>query len=262
MTTDPFALTPSTPDNAFPWCDVCEKVVEHFDREVDIALATRGKHKFRAQCHGAVRVYEIEEAMLRSSGRRHDFGTAFRKPDPVVAPTAAEIVEGMAESIEAVLPSRTGPTIKRGQSKQDHGTPWEFIRAIEARFGPLTYDLAATDENHKAPKWITPEQDSFSVDWSQLEGLHFLNPPFANIAPWAEKCASQAHPLSRIILLVPASIGAQWFRRHVEHKAIVIGITRITFEGSPDAYPKDLAIMLFGFGASGFGTWRWEGGSD
>jgi hypothetical protein len=52
------------------------------------------------------------------------------------------------------------PKQKPGKSKQDYGTPWELIRAIEARWGKLTIDLAARADNAKAPLFITPEENS------------------------------------------------------------------------------------------------------
>jgi hypothetical protein len=54
----------------------------------------------------------------------------------------------------------TGPSINRHRSKQDYGTPWPLIRAIEQRWGNLTIDLAATRENAKCGVFITPEEDS------------------------------------------------------------------------------------------------------
>ena len=155
--------------------------------------------------------------------------------------------------------TRTGPSMNKGKSKQDYGTPWEFIRTVEARFGTLTFDLAASAENAKAPQFFTEADDSLSQPWP-LDGVCWLNPPFANIADWAKKCAAVAPSHSGLILfLTPASIGANWFADHVNHKAMVLGISpRLTFEGTTDPYPKDLMLSVYGFGMSGFDTWRWR----
>jgi hypothetical protein len=61
----------------------------------------------------------------------------------------------------------TGPSIKRFRSKQSIATPWEFIHAVERKFGPLRVDLAATVDNFKAPSFISPERDTFQQDWNQ-----------------------------------------------------------------------------------------------
>ena len=37
--------------------------------------------------------------------------------------------------------TKTGASLNRGKSKQDYGTPMEFIRAVEDRFGALVAPL-------------------------------------------------------------------------------------------------------------------------
>ena len=144
-------------------------------------------------------------------------------------------------------------------SKQDYGTPWPFIRAVEARWGALTLDLAAREDNAKAPAYITPEQDSLTSVWVPF-GRQWLNPPFARITPWAAKCAaSELLADARRFLLVPASVGSNWFASHVHRKALVLGLNgpRLQFEGSPDPYPKDLMLVCYGE-SPGFDVWRWR----
>ncbi len=147
-------------------------------------------------------------------------------------------------------------------TKQDYGTPWEFVHAVERRFGSLTCDLAASFENRKAPDCYTAADDALSKDWAQHYpiGNLWLNPPFADIDPWAEWCALMS-PKRRgmILLLTPASIGSNWFAQHVNRKAMVLGLSpRLTFEGCEDPYPKDLMISIFSAGLCGFDVWRWK----
>lgn len=155
----------------------------------------------------------------------------------------------------------TGPTIKRGKSKQDYQTPREFLDAVERRFGKIQWDLAATNENTVAPNWITPEIDSFKVPWlAQTDGaLSFLNPPFSNIEPWAMKCAAESTLGARILFLVPASVGSEWFRKWVHNVAAVFALNpRLTFGGCPTPYPKDCLLAYYGLGVTGFTVWRWK----
>jgi phage N-6-adenine-methyltransferase len=158
----------------------------------------------------------------------------------------------------------TGASLNRGRSKQDYGTPWEFIRAVERRFGPLVADLACTRANAKAPTGFYFDAGFDALDrlWAETfpDGNLWLNPPFANIDPWAEKCAAEsANRRGLILLLTPASIGTDWFARHVHRNAMVLGLApRLTFEGTTDPYPKDLMLSVFGMGMSGFDCWRWK----
>ena len=140
---------------------------------------------------------------------------------------------------------RSMPVQKPGRSKQDYGTPREFLDALERRFGPIEFDLAATDENTKGPAWFTPAVDSLAQDWDRLDvRLAFLNPPFGNIAPWAAKCAGSKR--LRVAFLIPASVGSNWWARHVHGRAEIVSFLRprLSFDGR-NPYPKDCALVLY-----------------
>lgn len=156
--------------------------------------------------------------------------------------------------------SRKMPKQKPGQSKQDYGTPREFLDAVERRYGPIGFDLAATTNNAVVGNFYTEEQNALIQSWqlSPRVRVAWLNPPFANIDPWAERCASVRRLPRWTLLLVPASIGTAWYRDHVLGKAVVDGIPRLTFVGETTPYPKDLMICAFGYGASGNGYWDWR----
>jgi hypothetical protein len=63
-------------------------------------------------------------------------------------------------------------------------------------------------------------------------------------------------------MLVPAAIGSNWFRDHVDGRALVLALNgRLAFiEGKPDdLYPKDCILALYSpFVASGFEVWSWR----
>ena len=155
------------------------------------------------------------------------------------------------------------PKQNRYKSKQDYVTPWEFIRAVEARWGPLAVDLAASDANARAPDYFTEADDTFTQDWDRLASMIcWLNCEFGDIERYAAKCARHAPAFraagGRILLFTPASIGSEWFRNHVYGKALVLGVgPRVQFEGAPDPYPKDLMLSVFGEDP-GFDVWRWK----
>lgn len=138
-----------------------------------------------------------------------------------------------------------GPTIRRGESSGEHGTPWPFIRACESKFGPILTDLAATEENSKGREgYLDKELDSLSQLWHTGYGLNWLNPPFADITPWARKCAEENALGAEILLLVPMG-GQNWYWDYVEPCADVYSIGRLQFEGSKWPYPKDLILAHY-----------------
>lgn len=161
----------------------------------------------------------------------------------------------------------SGPTIKRGKSKQDVETPPEFIAAVVPKFGKIAVDLAATKANTKAPTFIGPETDSLTVRWHRLVGLCWLNPPYANIAPWAQKCAVESTKGAEILFLVPASVGSNWFWDWVWEWSDVYSVGRMVFANCYDKkgnlittpYPKDLILCHYpGVTKQSFQRWRWN----
>lgn len=86
----------------------------------------------------------------------------------------------------------------------------------------------------------------------------WLNPPYSNIGPWAKKCAEESALGARILFLVPASVGSNWFRDFVFKKSLVLFLNdRIKFVGAEYVYPKDCIIAAYGFGEPGFEMWGW-----
>ena len=146
-----------------------------------------------------------------------------------------------------------GAAMKRGASKQDVQTPRVFLDAVEARFGDIYFDLAASVgtsvvrcSDPDGLSW-SPESDSLKQDWTQLRGYCWLNPPFDPIAPWVQKCAETAPKLldAEIFLLCPLAVGTKWFRMFVAPFAEVHNVGRITFVGATDPFPKDLALCIY-----------------
>lgn len=148
----------------------------------------------------------------------------------------------------SALTAFAGPTIRRHRSEQAVSTPWEFIHAVEERFGQLAVDLAATAENAKAPEFITPEMDTFKQDWfNVLKGRWgWLNPEFDPMKKWVQKCANEQGKGAEFLVLSPASVGSNWFWDYVQPFATVYCLTpRIMLEGSKDVYPKDLILSHY-----------------
>lgn len=154
----------------------------------------------------------------------------------------------------------TMPIQKPGKSIQTYGTPIALFNAVEKLIGEkFVWDLAASIQNRKVDNFYSEEQDSLSQDWSQHNGWLWLNPPYAKIGDWAEKCAEESLTGAKICMLVPASVGSNWYAEFVHNKALVLGLRpRITFEGCKDPYPKDCILIIYGLPKVGFDLWKWD----
>lgn len=171
-----------------------------------------------------------------------------------------------------VAEKRIMPEQKPHRSEQIVETPWELIDAVEKRFKRLSFDLAAGRSNVKVrhpdrgktirQSYFDASQDSLTQAWYRLKGNLWLNPPFGDIAPWAEKCAATGlgnHGI-HIFFLIPASVGSNWWALHVDKKADVYFLSpRVTFVGHSSCYPKDLALCHYHRGTKGlYECWRWK----
>ena len=156
------------------------------------------------------------------------------------------------------------PPQKPGRSKQDYGTPWEFIHAVERMLGinAFTMDLAASATNAKAQRYLTARNDALAHPWRAHVRRHdwcWLNPEFGVIAPWVEKCATEKPRGLRVATLLPAGVGTNWFAEHVEGQAHVLLLRpRLVFVGETAPYPKDLMLCLYDGPRVGCSTWDWR----
>ena len=156
---------------------------------------------------------------------------------------------------------RRMPRQKPGKSETVVATPWEFVNAVKSLVGIKHFDidLAADATNSKGLGFLSKKDDSLSLDWDQLlEGgaWGWLNPPYDDIEPWVRKAA---HANSHIAVLVPASVGSVWWHNFVHEECFILfPRPRITFVGHKYPYPKDLALLLYGSGETGYDTWKWR----
>lgn len=166
----------------------------------------------------------------------------------------------------------TMPAQKPHRSVQDVGTDPEFLPRVVERFGEITLDLAATADNFVGLRSDAGLEYSYCGPGAKYEdalapqcswitdGLAWLNPPFGVIMPWAKKAAEQSEWGARIALLVPASVGANWFNLYVRPYAYILELTpRLTFVGHKNAYPKDLILAYYSpERLIGRAAWDWK----
>lgn len=157
------------------------------------------------------------------------------------------------------------PAQKPGRSKQNYGTPPELLTAIKKRLNisDFSIDLAADDQNNIAPFYYTEQRSALDKDatWYTQGGWAWCNPPYSNIEPWVAKAVTESYDKgANIVMLVPASVGANWWARYVDPFAYVTFLNgRLTFVGATDPYPKDCALLLYtAWGFTGTSVWSWQ----
>lgn len=140
--------------------------------------------------------------------------------------------------------------MNKGKSETVVATPQAFVNECAYRYGAMMVDIAASAGNAKLPFYWTQEDNALAKNWSDvLDGvIGWLNPPYNNIGLWAKKADEEAQKGARVIMLVPASVGSNWYLDYVHFKHPVDFLNgRIQFEKHEDPYPKDLMLVLFGF---------------
>lgn len=151
-----------------------------------------------------------------------------------------------------------GAKLNRHNSNQAYQTPPEFLTAVYRKFGINGFQLdAAADANNSiAPTHYDEQSNGLLQPWYNIT---WCNPPFANIAPWVEKAWIESEQGVTSFLLVPASVGANWWKNWVHDKAYVMFLNgRITFGGQTDPYPKDCALLIYRTATSGgYNVWSW-----
>lgn len=157
------------------------------------------------------------------------------------------------------------PVQKPGRSKQDYCTPSELLTVIKQRLHIHNFDidLAADVVNRVCEAYYSeePDDDAFLTKhrWRNGDGWSWCNPPYANIEPWVQKATKEAQLGAQIVMLVPASVGANWWAEWVAPYAFTTFLNgRITFVGAEDPYPKDCALLLYTpWGFTGSDIWSW-----
>lgn len=118
-------------------------------------------------------------------------------------------------------------------------TPPRVISAISARLNMrCSFDVCATPENAKAPEYLTESDDALTLNWAEeffmrgcAGGFVFCNPPYSQIGPWADKCASAAADGLIVVGLLPDDRSTLWHRHSVRGVAAyeLIPTKRIAF---------------------------------
>lgn len=122
-------------------------------------------------------------------------------------------------------------------------TPQDFFNSLNNEFH-FTLDAAASDANHKVPRYYTIEDNALARSWAGE--TVFLNPPYSQIKEWVKKAyIEHLQPKKTIVLLIPARTDTKYFHKYIYHRSEIRFIKgRLKFGGKDNApFPSMLAIF-------------------
>lgn len=111
---------------------------------------------------------------------------------------------------------------KRTRGKQNWQTPKIVFNNLN-KITPFCIDLAADAKNALCTNYFDETDNALDIDWNAWYNTRvasrqfswdlwgFLNPPFANLAPWYQKCYEEQEKGFQTVMLVQASTDPQYF---------------------------------------------------
>ena len=76
--------------------------------------------------------------------------------------------------------------------KQYWETPQAFFDKINAKLH-FSFDLAASDTNHKCKHYFTEKDDALKQEWHKIKGNLWLNPPYGRtLKLWVKKAYEES----------------------------------------------------------------------
>lgn len=105
-------------------------------------------------------------------------------------------------------------------TKNSWGTDLVVFNAINKEFN-FDLDAASSNENKLCDLHLTKEDDALSTDWSEIDIFYpnsikvktaWINPPYGRgmIKSFMNKCIEQKNKGVTSVMLVPATLDAQW----------------------------------------------------
>ena len=137
--------------------------------------------------------------------------------------------------------------------KDDWETPTGLFSELHREFN-FTIDVAASDENHKLPRYYTIKQNGLEQSWAGERV--FCNPPYSRKrkgnpgqAAWIKKAYEESLKGALVVLLLPARTDTEAFHKYIlPHAEIRFLRGRLRFEdkGQPrDAAPFPSMVVVF-----------------
>ena len=92
----------------------------------------------------------------------------------------------------------------------EYATPWDVVRALEARYGHFDLDPCATAATTKAERHFDKEINGLAKWWNNFGTRVFVNPPYSRQGSWVAKCALEGVDTEVVALLLPSTDAAWW----------------------------------------------------
>lgn len=149
---------------------------------------------------------------------------------------------------------RLGATQSRKATggKDDWCTPEHLICRVP-HVGPIALDPCTTADNPVGAKrfFIGGKRNGLREPWEpevREHGLAYVNPPYSQIARWAEKVADEALLGVEVVTLVGARPDTRWFYRLCwdTAQAVCFWRGRLSFVGASGPAPFPSALVYHG----------------
>jgi phage N-6-adenine-methyltransferase len=142
----------------------------------------------------------------------------------------------------------------RETRREDWGTPKWLFDALNRIF-KFSVDLAANMDNAKVERYMSLEDDFLGGGFKKLlmtfpdvffhEKWAWCNPPYgrSGCGKWIE----QIFMVPNTVSLIPASVGAKWFRQCWTYSTCIVFLhDRLRFDGAPCAAQFDCCLVVKG----------------
>jgi phage N-6-adenine-methyltransferase len=121
--------------------------------------------------------------------------------------------------LQGAQPPATARRARGGEaddSIDDRGTIPEVFDPLHAEFD-FTLDVAASNRNHKVPRYFTRAVDGLTQPWTGERV--WCNPPYSACGAWVEKAVRETcgNGCPLVVMLLPNNRCEQkWWQKHVE----------------------------------------------
>lgn len=127
-------------------------------------------------------------------------------------------------------------------TNQEWETPDSIFLPLNKEFG-FTLDVAASESNHKCPRYLTEEDNALAKSWSGE--ICWLNPPYRQVGNWIKKAYQESRNGATIVCLVQARTNTNWWHDYCLRGEVRFIRGRPKFKGCKHGLPQPLAIIIF-----------------